>query len=145
MRIILILSVFILSSFSLQARHKHKHHMKGLASFYAKKFDGRKTASGEIFSNKKFTAASNCLAFDTYVKVTNEANGNIVYVRINDRMSADNKRLIDLSDCAAEKLDFKGKGTTRVKVQVVDEDEGKDAILGQNEERHHHSRRKEEL
>ncbi len=107
---------------------------KGIASFYHDKFEGRKTATGEIFDNDKFTAASNNLKLNTYVKVTNQANGEVVYVRINDRMSKNNHRLIDLAEVAAEKLDFRHKGVTKVKVEVVPEEEGRMAILVQKGE-----------
>lgn len=91
----------------------------GIASFYAKKFNGRKTANGNIFSSAKFTAACNVLPLGTWVKVTNVKNGKSVIVYINDRLHAKNKRLIDLSKSAAEKLDFVSKGITKVKVEVL--------------------------
>ena len=106
---------------------------KGVASYYGNKFEGRKTATGETFTNKKYTAASNKLSLGTYVKVTNLENGNVVYVRINDRMAMSNKRLIDLASVAAEKLDFKDDGTAKVKVEKVTEAEGATAIFAQNE------------
>lgn len=103
----------------------------GIASFYHDKFEGRLTATGEIFDNDKFTAASNKLKLGTYVKVTNISNGEVVYVRINDRMAPTNKRLIDLASVAAKKLEFHKKGITNVKVEVVPEEEGRLAILEQ--------------
>jgi len=106
---------------------------KGVASYYGKKFEGRKTATGETFTNKKYTAASNKLSLGTYVKVTNLENGNVVYVRINDRMAMSNKRLIDLASVAAEKLDFKDDGVAKVKVEKVSEAEGATAIFAQKE------------
>jgi rare lipoprotein A len=105
---------------------------KGVASFYHNKFNGRKTATGEVFKNTKYTAACNKLKLNTYVKVTNTANGNVVYVRINDRMAANNKRLIDLASVAAEKLDFKDEGLAHVKLEIVSEEEGQNGILAQN-------------
>lgn len=104
----------------------------GIASYYHDKFEGRLTATGDVFDNDKFTAASNKLKLGSYVKVTNLSNGEVVYVKINDRMAADNKRLIDLASIAAKKLDFKNKGVAKVKVVVVSEDEGKIGILAQN-------------
>ncbi|HYC28369.1 MAG TPA: septal ring lytic transglycosylase RlpA family protein, partial [Chitinophagaceae bacterium] len=82
----------------------------GIASYYHDKFVGRPTSTGELFSNDKFTAASNTLAMNTYVKVTNLANGKFLYVRINDRMAKSNKRLIDMASICAKKLDFHYKG-----------------------------------
>lgn len=91
----------------------------GLASFYSNKFNGRKTANGEIFNQQKLTAAHNTLPLGTYVKVTNLRNGKTVEVKINDRLHHRNKRLIDLSRAAATKLGFVNSGLTRVKVQVL--------------------------
>jgi rare lipoprotein A len=91
----------------------------GIASFYANKFNGRKTANGEIFSQQKFTAAHNSLPLGTYVRVTNLRNKKTVVVKINDRLHARNKRLIDLTKAAAQKLGFVKSGLTRVKLEVL--------------------------
>ncbi|HLK28206.1 MAG TPA: septal ring lytic transglycosylase RlpA family protein [Puia sp.] len=91
----------------------------GIASFYANKFNGRRTANGEIFSQQKLTAASNTLALNTWVKVTNLHNKKSVFVRITDRMYFRNKRLIDLSKAAAHQLGYTGWGLARVKVDVI--------------------------
>jgi rare lipoprotein A len=106
----------------------------GIASFYHDKFEGRKTANGEIFDNDKFTAACNTLKLGSYVKVTNISNGEVCYVKINDRMAATNTRLIDLASVAAKRLGFHEKGITKVKVEVVSPEEGKKAILAQSHE-----------
>jgi len=106
---------------------------KGVASFYHDKFEGRRTATGEVFDNDKFTAASNKLKLGAYVKVTNTQNGRVVYVRVNDRMAATNRRLIDLASIAAEQLAFVSQGTAKVKVEIVPEQEGKMGILAQKE------------
>lgn len=97
---------------------KDKIHF-GTASFYANKFEGRKTANGEIFSQKKLSAASNILPLDHWVRVTNQRNKLFVILRITDRMHKNNKRLIDLSKAAARKLKYTGYGLTRVKVEVL--------------------------
>jgi rare lipoprotein A len=91
----------------------------GLASFYSNKFNGRKTANGEIFNNQKLTAAHNTLPLGTYVKVTNLRNKRSVIVKINDRLHHKNKRIIDLSRWAATKLGFINSGLTRVKLEVL--------------------------
>jgi rare lipoprotein A len=104
----------------------------GIASFYHDKFEGRKTATGEVFDNDKFTAASNKLKLGTYVKVTNLSNGEVVYVRINDRMAKSNTRVIDLASVAAKKLHFHEKGVAKVKVEAVSDEEGRIGILAQN-------------
>ncbi len=103
----------------------------GIASFYHNKFVGRKTATGEIFDQEKYTAASNTHKLGTYVKVTNARNGEVVYVKINDRMAASNKRLLDLTSKAAADLKFRKAGTTNVKVEPVSESEGRRAIADQ--------------
>ncbi|MBC7850236.1 MAG: septal ring lytic transglycosylase RlpA family protein [Chitinophagaceae bacterium] len=89
----------------------------GIASFYDNKFEGRKMANGDLFSQKKLTAASNTLPLNSWVKVTNLSNKRSVVVLITDRMHHNNKRLIDLSRSAASKLAYIGKGLTRVKVE----------------------------
>lgn len=91
----------------------------GIASFYASKFNGRQTANGNTFSSVKFTAACNVLPLGIWVKVTNLKNDRSVIVYVNDRLHPKNKRLIDLSKTAAEKLGFVGNGVTRVKVEVL--------------------------
>ncbi len=91
----------------------------GVASFYANKFQGRKTANGEIFNHQKLTAAHNSLPLGTYVKVTNLRNKKTVIVKINDRLHHRNKRLIDLTKAAAQKLGFVKSGLTRVKLEVL--------------------------
>ena len=101
-------------------RKKNNHALQyGVASFYSNRFNGHRTADGEIFSNLKFTAAHNSLPFDTYVKVTNRANGRWIILRINDRLHYRNKRLVDLTQVAARKLGFHRRGIARVKLQVV--------------------------
>lgn len=93
----------------------------GQASFYADKFHGRKTASGDVFSHSKFTAACNALPLGTLIQVTNLRNGKIVVVQTNDRLSPKSKRLIDLTKSAAKELGFIAAGLTRVKVIVLDQ------------------------
>jgi rare lipoprotein A len=97
---------------------KQKIHY-GTASFYANKFEGRKTANGEVFSQKKLTGASNILPLNQWVRVTNMRNNLTVVLRINDRMHKNNKRLIDLSKSAAKKLKYTGYGLAHVKVEVL--------------------------
>ena|ERR1700733_3012695 len=91
----------------------------GIASFYANKFEGRKTYTDELFSQKKLSAASNTLPMYTWVRVTNLRNRHSVVLRINDRMHPRNKRLIDLSLAAADKLGFTSRGLTRVRIDVL--------------------------
>lgn len=91
----------------------------GSASYYAKKFQGRKTASGEIFRHDSLTAAHKTLPFGTIVKVTNRANGKSIVVRINDRMSPRARHLIDLTRRGARELDFITAGHTKVSLEVI--------------------------
>lgn len=95
----------------------------GQASFYANKFNGRKTASGEIFDQKKFTCACNVLPLGTRIKVTNLRNGRSVLVKVNDRIHPKMKRVVDLTRAAAHSLGFVSRGLTRVKVEVVDKND----------------------
>lgn len=97
----------------------------GQASFYANKFNGRRTASGEIFDQKKLTCACNVLPLGTWIKVTNLRNKKTVIVKVNDRIHPKMRRVVDLSRAAAQKLGFVSGGLTRVKVELVD----KKAIL----------------
>lgn len=111
---------------------KANSEKEGIASYYHNKFNGRKTANGEIFRNSGYTAASNHFPLGTYVKVTNKRNGHFVYVKINDRMGHKG-RVIDLTERAAIDLNFKQKGLTQVNIEVVSAEEGKRKILAQNE------------
>ncbi len=90
----------------------------GQASFYSNKFNGRETANGEIFSQKKFTCACNVLPMGTWIKVTNLRNGKSAIVKINDRLHPKMRRIVDLTSAAAKKLGFTAAGLTRVKVEV---------------------------
>ena len=89
----------------------------GVASYYAKKFNGRRTANDEIFSSEKFTAACNVFRLNTWIKVTNLRNNKCVIVRVNDRLYYKNKRLVDLTSTAAKELGYYGRGITKVKVE----------------------------
>ena len=92
---------------------------KGNASYYARKFEGRKTASGERYRRKLLTAAHRTLPFNTRVKVSNPKNGRWVIVRINDRGPYHKKRIIDVSERAARHLGIFGHGFSRVIIQEV--------------------------
>jgi rare lipoprotein A len=91
----------------------------GIASFYADKFHGRKTASGEIFHQDSLTAAHKSLPFGTLVKVTNLRNNQSVIVKVNDRGMKGTNRVIDLSKAAARELNMLGPGLVKVKVEVL--------------------------
>ena len=91
----------------------------GTASYYSNKFNGRKTASGEIFRQEKMTAACNVLPLGTWIRVTNLRNKRTIIVKVNDRLHVKMKRVVDLSRSAAQKLGFINSGVTRVKVEVL--------------------------
>lgn len=93
---------------------------QGKASFYADKYHGRTTASGERFSQQAATAAHLKLPFGTRVKVTNIANNKSVVVRINDRGPYIRGRIIDLSKAMFEKIADPKVGVIDVSVTVID-------------------------
>jgi peptidoglycan lytic transglycosylase len=90
----------------------------GVASYYGREHDGRRTASGEVFDMNDLTAAHRTLPFGTRVRVTNLANGREVTVRINDRGPFRRGRILDLSYAAARKLGMVGRGVAKVRVAV---------------------------
>lgn len=93
----------------------------GKASFYHDKFDGRKTASGAIFSNALMTAAHRTLPLGTWVRVTYPKNGNSIEVFVNDRGPYVSGRIIDLSKKAFEQLDSLRRGVIEVIIEVLGE------------------------
>lgn len=93
---------------------------RGKASYYSKDFEGRITFNGEIFSNRKLTAAHKTLPMGTVVRVTNLANGKSIDVRINDRGPFIEGRIIDLTERAFGKIGDKKLGTIDVSVQVLE-------------------------
>jgi rare lipoprotein A len=95
---------------------------EGKASYYAHKFHGRTTASGEIYDENKMTAAHKTLAFGTMVRVTSLVNGNVVTVKINDRGPFVEGRIIDLSFRAAGELDMIAAGVIKVRTEVLRKD-----------------------
>lgn len=97
----------------------------GKASYYADKFEGRPTASGEKYKHSKLTAAHKSLPFGTKVRVTHLGNNRSVEVVINDRGPYVDDRIIDLSKSAAEKLGFITQGLAEVRLEVIDPGDGK--------------------
>ena len=94
----------------------------GMASYYGRKFDGRRTASGEAFDMTELTAAHRTLPFGSKVRVTNPANGRSVVVRINDRGPFSGHRVIDISRAAAEKIGLVARGSGTVELALLDSD-----------------------
>jgi rare lipoprotein A len=91
----------------------------GLASWYGRKFHGRKTANGEIYNMYAMTAAHKTLPLGTFVRVHNLGNGKSVDVRVNDRGPFVRGRIIDLSYTAAKRIGVVGPGTARVRVKAL--------------------------
>lgn len=91
----------------------------GTASYYGRKFHRKKTASGEIFNMKEFTAAHKHLPFGTMLKVENLDNGYEVIVKVNDRLPQNSRRIIDLSRTAADQIDMVRNGLVQVKLHVL--------------------------
>jgi rare lipoprotein A len=92
---------------------------RGVASWYGRKFQGQKTASGEPYDMFSMTAAHKTLPIPSYVKVTNLANGKSVVVRINDRGPFHSNRIIDLSYAAATRIGLAAKGSGLVEIERV--------------------------
>ncbi|MCP3466565.1 MULTISPECIES: septal ring lytic transglycosylase RlpA family protein [unclassified Bradyrhizobium] len=95
------------------------YRAEGLASWYGDDFHGRLTANGEIFDMGSLTAAHPTLPMPCYARVTNLSNGKSLIVRVNDRGPYHGNRLIDVSNKAAELLEFKGNGVAKVRVEYV--------------------------
>ncbi len=103
---------------------------RGVASWYGRKFHGRKTANGETFSAYKASAAHRSLPIPAYVRVTNLDNGRSMVVRVNDRGPFHSDRIIDLSYAAAVRLGFAESGTARVEVAAIDVPGNRDLRAG---------------
>ena len=92
----------------------------GDASFYGKGYDGRKTASGEIFDRDDFTCAHRTLPFGTKLKVVRQKTGASVVVRVNDRGPYSKKRVLDLSEAAGKALGLEKAGHAQVTATVIE-------------------------
>ena len=102
----------------------------GKASFYADKFEGIETASGEKYRHNKLTGAHKTLPFGTKVRVTNLSNEKTVELTINDRGPDVEGRIIDVSRSAAEQLGFENYGLADVKLEIIDPGDGKVSDMG---------------
>lgn len=96
-----------------------KDEMEGIASWYGEEFNGRLTASGEVYDMYKMTAAHKTLPLGAVVKVTNEDNGMTCQVTVNDRGPYVRGRIIDLSKTAGRAIGMRETGTARVKLEIV--------------------------
>ncbi|MES2520298.1 MAG: septal ring lytic transglycosylase RlpA family protein [Bacteroidota bacterium] len=93
--------------------------VSGKASYYAHKFEGKRTSSGQRYRGKVRTAAHRTYPFGTLLEVTNRANGSKTIVRVNDRGPHSRSRLLDVSYSAAKDLGLIGSGTAEVSIKVV--------------------------
>jgi rare lipoprotein A len=127
-RILLITAFILLASGQLRARGGPQQYgppvpldstETGAASYYADRFEGRPTASGERFVQLECTAAHLHLPFGSVVRVTNLANGREVLVRVNDRGPFKEGRIIDLSRSAAEALGMLVEGVVQVRLELI--------------------------
>ncbi len=105
-------------STSLFAQKKEKERfIIGTATWYSNCFNGRRTANGEIFSQKKMTCATNKFKIGTWLRVENIATKKFVVVRVNDRMAPHPRKIIDLTRAAAVEIGIIGKGFARVRIE----------------------------
>jgi rare lipoprotein A len=117
--ILFFLTTFLIACSARKGAY-NSYDKSAVASYYADKFNGKQTASGEKFSNRKLTAAHKKLPFGTKVKVTNKANGKSVVVVVNDRGPFGGGRDIDLSKKAfMEITDNKNHGEIKVALEVA--------------------------
>jgi rare lipoprotein A len=109
-----------------------KHYVQiGLASWYGDAFHGRRTANGEVYDRDSISAAHPTMPLPSYARVTNLSNHYSMIVRVNDRGPFASNRIMDVSRRTAEALNFRGTGTSRVKVEYV----GAASLNGSDDER----------
>lgn len=116
---IILVILFAAVFFNLQAQEAEVFRQQGIASWYGREYEGRPTASGEIFDSSQLTAAHPSLPFGTMLVVTNQHNNKSVTVRVNDRGPFVAARIIDVSRAAAEQLDMIVTGTAPVLVESI--------------------------
>jgi len=122
--------LFLVFNFLIAVLCSYAQVQTGKASFYADKFEGTATASGEKYRHNKLTGAHKTLPFGTKVRLTNVANNQTVEVTINDRGPYVDGRIIDVSKAAAEQLGFVNQGLAEVKLEVIDAGDGKTSDPG---------------
>ena len=108
---------------------ERKYAAVGLASWYGDAFHGRRTANGEIYDRNGITAAHPTMPLPSYARVTNLRNQHSIIVRVNDRGPYHGGRVMDLSARAAEALEYKSIGTTKIKVEYI----GRAALSGSDD------------
>lgn len=127
-------TVFLLFTATITAfttPSKPKKTISGKISYYASKFEGRKTSSGQRYKANRRTAAHKSLPFGTLLEVTNKGNGNVTIVKVNDRGPHSRGRILDVSYAAAKDLGLLGSGTASVTIKVLSFGDG---VVSLNEE-----------
>ncbi len=127
-------TVFLLFTATITAfttPSKPKKSIKGKISYYASKFEGRRTSSGQRYKASRKTAAHKSFPFGTLLEVTNKENGNVTVVKVNDRGPHSRGRILDVSYAAAKDLGLIKKGTASVVIKVLSFGDG---IVDPNEE-----------
>ena len=119
--ILFLLSTLILLTSSSVFAQQKPFSQEGQCSYYADKFHGRSTASGERYDKTQFTCAHMTLPYGTNLKVTNLANGKNVVVRVNDRGPFSPNRIVDVSRAAAEALDMITAGVVKARIEITSE------------------------
>ncbi len=119
--ILFLLSNLLLLTFSSVFAQQKPFSQEGQCSYYADKFHGRSTASGERYDKTQFTCAHMTLPYGTNLKVTNLANGKSVVVRVNDRGPFSPNRIVDVSRAAAEALDMITAGVVKARIEITSE------------------------
>ena len=99
--------------------HLDNFRQSGVASWYGKKFHGKKTSSGEIYNMYQLSAAHKTLPIPSYITVTNLKNNKSLVVRVNDRGPFIGDRILDLSYAAAKELEFVTTGTTQISIESI--------------------------
>ena len=110
----------VTKSSRVQKKAEIGYTFTGDASYYGKGFDGKKTASGEIFDRNAMTCAHRSLPFGTKLKVVRVKTGASVVVRVNDRGPYAKRRVLDLSEAAGKVLGLDKAGHAEVKAVVVE-------------------------
>jgi len=134
-------SIFSLSGSILFAQEDST----GLASFYSKKFNGRKTSSGERYSSKKYTCAHPTYPFNSLLEVTSLGTQKKTFVRVNDRGPFKKTRLVDLSYVAAKELGIIGVGIAEVKIRMIEEKELIDSLMNVLKKKEEKKKKKKKL
>lgn len=117
-----LLAIMMISTVGLFSFKNNTEGVKtSFASYYHDKFNGRKTASGDIFSNQRYTAANRVLPFGTLLKVTNLRSGKSVVVEINDRGPFHSSRALDLSKAAFAAIGNPSRGTIPVEYEIIED------------------------